>query len=101
MAARISFQARLISSLGMSPSISILDLVARHAPIGGYQLRFRQTIECREPPASGENRERFLLASGLHRQIIQEAVVVNALRKSLNAVFSASLAHVRRGWVQL
>src|SRR6202035_3432563 len=58
-------------------------------------------IECRKPPASGENRERFLLASGLHRQIIQEAVVVNALRKSLNAVFSASLAHVRRGWIQL
>jgi hypothetical protein len=58
-------------------------------------------IECRKPPASGENRERFLLASGLHRQIIQEAVVVNALRKSLNAIFSASLAHVRRGWIQL
>ena len=26
---------------------------------------------------------------------------MNALRKSLNAVFSASLAHVCRGWIQL
>ena len=67
--------------------------IARHRMIGLDLLLLRHQLERGEPPRTGDDLE-GAVAGGLHLQVLQQAVRVDAGGKLLDAVHAVGLAHI-------